>query len=249
MGEILYRPFPCGQLQGERFPDTSEVEKCEHSTRVAENGEPKPAATDFELDAQKNFIAEDEGLETRAESEADKSPVSEEAESQKTRAQVTEPAAHKPKTTTIDSDADIGIEQKVAGKISSSAVSTVATAMVDEADNIYEKVDSIQSKMRMSPVADMTEELLDSFLATLDSIKQDAEHCVKMFNSWKRMHRADPTNADLKQEVMDVVDEMETAFRAYRAGIADKKKQLQPPATAPVVGKNIKGEDKFKNIG
>ena len=88
----------------------------------------------------------------------------------------------------------------------------------------------------MSPVADMTEELLDSFLATLDSIKQDAEHCVKMFNSWKRMHRADPTNADLKQEVKDVVDEMETAFRAYRAGIAEKTEQFQLSASAPVVG-------------
>ena len=62
------------------------------------------------------------------------------------------------------------------------------------ADNIYEKVDNIQSKMRMSPVADMTRVLLDTFLVRLEGITDDAEHCVKMFNAWKRMYRADPTN-------------------------------------------------------
>ena len=69
-----------------------------------------------------------------------------------------------------------------------------------------------------------------------------------MFNTWKRRYRKDP-NLDLKQEVKESIDEMQTAFHAYREGIADKKKQLQPPPTAPVVGKNIKGEDEFKNIG
>ena len=206
------------------------------------------AATGFELDAQKDFTAEDEGLETRAEFEADSSPVSKEAESQKIRAQVTEPAAHKPKTATIDSDADIRVGQKVAGNISSSAVSTVATAMVDQADNIYEKVDSIMGKMEANPVAAMRVELLDSYFAKLENITGNVESCLTMFNTWKRRYRKDP-NLDLKQEVKESIDEMQTAFHAYREGIADKKKQLQPPPTAPVVGKNIKGEDEFKNIG
>ena len=69
-----------------------------------------------------------------------------------------------------------------------------------------------------------------------------------MFNTWKRRYRKDP-NHDHKQKVKESTDEMQTASHAYREGIADKKKQLQPPPTAPVVGKNIKGEDEFKNIG
>ena len=68
---------------------------------------------------------------------------------------------------------------------------------------------------------------------------------MKIFNSWKRKNKADTA---IKQEVMDAVDEMNTAFRAYRKGLGDKAEQLQP-ASAPVVGKNIKGEDEFKNIG
>ena len=179
------------------------------------------AATGFELDAQKDFTAEDEGLETRAEFEADSSPVSKEAESQKIRAQVTEPAAHKPKIATIDSDADIRVGQKVAGNISSSAVSTVATAMVDEADNIYEKVDSIMSKMMMNPVSAMRVELLDSYFAKLEKITELAESCLTVFNTWKRRFRNDP-NLDLKQEVKESIDEMQTASHAYREGIAEE---------------------------
>ena len=70
---------------------------------------------------------------------------------------------------------------------------------------------------------------------------------MKMYNFWKRKYRTDP-NADLKQEVKESVDEMQTAFHTYRADFSDKKKQLQSPASAPVVGKTIKGEDEFKNI-
>ena len=88
-------------------------------------------------------------------------------------------------------------------------------------------------KIRMNPVDDVREALLDSFLATLDAIREDAEHCVRAYNSWQRRYGAD--NADIKQEVKQSVDEMETAFRTYRTGIADKKQQLQP-APAPAVG-------------
>ena len=35
--------------------------------------------------------------------------------------------------------------------------------MVDQADNIYEKVDSIMGKMEANPVAAMRVELLDSY--------------------------------------------------------------------------------------
>ena len=101
--------------------------------------------------------------------------------------------------------------------------------------------------MRTSPVSHIRIELLDDSLATLDGVKEDVENCTRMFNTWKRQHRADP-NADLKQEVKESVDEMQTAFHAYREGVADKKKQLQPPAPAPVVGMTIKGEDEFKNM-
>ena len=49
-------PFPVANSKGERFPGTSEVERCEHSTREAENREPKPAATCLDLDdAEKKF--------------------------------------------------------------------------------------------------------------------------------------------------------------------------------------------------
>ena len=120
--------------------------------------------------------------------------------------------------------------------------------MVDQADNIYEKVDSIMGKMEANPVAAMRVELLDSYFAKLENITGNVESCLTMFNTWKRRYRKDP-NHDHKQEVKESIDEMQTASHAYREGIADKKKQLQPPPTAPVVGKNIKGEDEFKNIG
>ena len=84
--------------------------------------------------------------------------------------------------------------------------------MEDEADAIYFEVDNIQSKMRMSPVSAMRAELLESYLAKLENITEDAESCGRMVNSWKRKYRADP-NADLKQEDGDVVDGMKTAFR------------------------------------
>ena len=127
-------------------------------------------------------------------------------------------------------------------------MSTESATMEDEADAIYFKVDNIQSKMRMNPVSAMRVELLDSYFAKLEKITEHAEHCVKMYIAWKMRYRADPS-VDLKQEVKEVVDEMETAFLAYREGVADKKKQIQLSASAPVVGKNIKGEDEFKNIG
>ena len=109
----------------------------------------------------------------------------------------------------VDTDVsslDLSLEKEVqlSSSSTSSVVPTSSTAMEDQADTIYEEVDSIMGRLRMNPVADLREGVLDSFLATLDTVKEDAENCVKVYNSWKRKHRADP-NADLKQEFKESV--------------------------------------------
>ena len=139
----------------------------------------------------------------------------------------------------VDTDVsslDSSLERTVqlAGNIPSSVLPTVSTTMEEEADNIYEEVDSIMGKLTVNPVSAMTEELLDSSLATFDAIKEDAEHCMKIYNSWKRKHRAS-SDTELKREVNEAVDGMQNAFQAYSSGFSDKKKQLQP-APVPVVG-------------
>ena len=125
------------------------------------------------------------------------------------------------------SSLDLSLERMVqaAGNIPSSVVSTESTTMEDEAEAIYFEVDSIQGRMEASPVSHIRIELLDDSLATLDGVKENVENCRRMFNTWKRKHRADH-NANLKQEVKESVDEMETAFLTYREGVADKKMQL-----------------------
>ena len=122
----------------------------------------------------------------------------------------------------------------MASNISNSVVSTKSTTMEEEADAIYYEVDNIKGKMGASPVAAMRRELLESFLAGLESLTDDVGSCLRLFNSWKRKHKANP-DADLKKEVKESVEEMQTAFNTYREGIADKKMQLQPDP-APVVG-------------
>ena len=54
--------------------------------------------------------------------------------------------------------------------------------MEDEADNILAELETVLSKIRLSPVTDMTEEMLDTFLVKLDGITEDAENCVAMFS-------------------------------------------------------------------
>ena len=91
----------------EKFPNTSEVERCEYSSHEPEVREPKPATAYWDLGG-----AEQEEAFTPP-AEADRFPVSEEAErSQEIRAQVKTPAAHNTKIMTKVSDADIRVGQK-----------------------------------------------------------------------------------------------------------------------------------------
>ena len=110
--------------------------------------------------------------------------------------------------------------------------SSVISAMEDEADAILTELENIMYKMRLSPVARMTEEMLDTFLVKLDSITEEAEHCGGLYSTWKRKHRRDP-NADLKKEVEDEVKKMENAFLAYRDEIGEKRKTFQPRHPPP----------------
>ena len=98
---------------------------------------------------------------------------------------------------------------------SNSVVSIKTATMEEEADTIYFEVDNIKGKMEANPVATMRRELLEDFLARLASLTDDVESCLRLVNSWKRKHKANP-DADLKQEVKESVEEMQTAINTYR---------------------------------
>ena len=131
---------------------------------------------------------------------------------------------------TEESSLDSTVEKllQVAGKLPSSVIS----AMEEEADAILAEMESIMSKMEMSPVAMMTEEMLDTFLVKLDGITEDAESCMTMLSTWMRRHKKD-TNEKLKKEVEDLVKKMKTTFFTYRNEIGEKRKTFQPRQPPP----------------
>ena len=124
--------------------------------------------------------------------------------------------------------------------------STVMAEMDNEANDLFMELDTLTSKMRANPVTDMEEELVDSFVTRLERLTNDVENCLGLFNVWKRKHRNE-SNVTLKEQVEQEVTSMENTFRAYRKSISDKKKQLQPLATALVVSITIV-EAEFKNM-
>ena len=139
---------------------------------------------------------------------------------------------------TDESSLDSTVEKllQVAGNLPSSVISV----MEDEADSVLAEVEAVLSKMRLSPVNRMTEEMLDTFLVKLDGITEDAENCMTLFSRWMRKHKKDP-NADLRKEVEELVKKMENTFLTYRDEIGDKKKTFQPRQPPPSVSAPASG--------
>ena len=108
---------------------------------------------------------------------------------------------------------------QVAGKLPSSVISM---AMEEDASSLLGEVDGVMSNMEMNPVSALREEILDQFLVTLDSLKEDAENCMKLSKTFARKYKADP-NGDLRKEVETAIQQMKETFMTYRDEFADKK--------------------------
>ena len=117
--------------------------------------------------------------------------------------------------------------------------SVIPSAMEEEADIIFAEVDSVTAKMGGNPVSSLRGGNLDQYLVRLESLIDDVESCLRLFNAWRRKYRNDP-NADLRNEVESELKNMEDTFAAYRNTIAEKKESIQerppPPAVSGPTG-------------
>ena len=85
-------------------------------------------------------------------------------------------------------------------------------AMEEDASSLLGEVDGVMSNMEMNPVSALREEILDQFLVTLDSLKEDAENCMKLSKTFARKYKAD-SNGDLKKEVETAIKQMKETLQ------------------------------------
>jgi hypothetical protein len=125
---------------------------------------------------------------------------------------------------------------EAAGNISSTVVQTsvLASTMEDQAEELLEEVDSLLGRMQINPVSDIEEEFLEDDLLRLETMKNDAENCIRMFLTWERRYK-DGMDATLKATVNKRVQLMETDLKAYKLGMAVKKKALRASLPPPSV--------------
>ena len=87
---------------------------------------------------------------------------------------------------------------EAAGNISSTVVQTsvLASTMEDQAEELLEEVDSLLGRMQINPVSDIEEEFLEDDLLRLETMKNDAENCFRLFLTWKRRYKERPADED-----------------------------------------------------
>ena len=123
-----------------------------------------------------------------------------------------------------------------AGKIPSSIMSTT---MENEADDIFSEIDALMSGMEANPAEEMTKYLVETSFSRLESMVDDLQNCLKLFNSWKRKYK-DEDNANLKKQVEEEVQKVKDTFQAYKSASAEKRETFQlndtPTISMPTSG-------------
>ena len=136
---------------------------------------------------------------------------------------------------TVVSSLDSTVERLVeaAGRIPSSVMSgEEASPIEDDADNLYEELEALSSKMEANPAEQMELRLIDSFTVRLEAMTDDFESCLKLASSWKRKYKAD-SNTTLKGEVEEAVRKLKGDFQIYRKSVCDRMEALQPSNMPP----------------
>ena len=106
-----------------------------------------------------------------------------------------------------------------AGKIPSSVM---YTTMEKEADDIFSEIDALMSGMEANPAEEMTKYLVETSFSRLESMVDDLQNCLKLFNSWKRKYK-DEDNANLKKQVEEEVQKVKETFRTYKGALTEKR--------------------------
>ena len=63
------------------------------------------------------------------------------------------------------------------------------------AEELLEEVDSLMGRMQSNPVSDIEEEFLEDNLLRLETMKNDADNCLRLLMTWERRYKdgMDPT--------------------------------------------------------
>ena len=77
--------------------------------------------------------------------------------------------------------------------------------------------------MQANPADEMDKFLVETFYSRLESMADDLQACLKLFNSWKRKYKNE-TSADLKKQVEEEVQKVRDTFRIYRDAFVRKGK-------------------------